>query len=56
LSGSTAGGQILTAMVEKGHKPEYRQLYFKASEIRSILGDGECFFEVMVRGKAVVKK
>ena len=51
-----SGKNILTAMVEKGHKPEYRQLYFKASEIRSILGDGECFFEIMVKGKTVVKK
>ena len=51
-----SGKNILTAMVEKGHKPEYRQLYFKASEIRSILGDGECFFEIRVKGRAIVKK
>jgi len=56
LGSSTAGGQILTAMVEKGHKPEYRQLYFKASEIKSMLGDKECFFEIRARGKAIVKK
>ena len=56
MSGSTAGGQILRAMVEKGHKPEYRQLYFKTSEMRSILGDGECFFEIRVKGKTIVKK
>jgi hypothetical protein len=51
-----SGKNILSAMVEKGHKPEYRQLYFKASEMRNILGDGECFFEIRVRGKAIVKK
>lgn len=56
MSGSTTSEQILTATVERGHRPEYRQLYFKASEMRSTLGDRECFFEIRVRGKTIVKK
>ncbi|MEM2821928.1 MAG: hypothetical protein QXM98_06695, partial [Thermoproteota archaeon] len=56
MQGSGRDESILTAVVEKGHKPEYRQLYFKASEIRSILGDNDCFFKITVKGKNIVKK
>ncbi len=56
MQGSGGDESILKAVVEKGHKPEYRQLYFKAGEIRSLLGGEECFFRITVKGKAIVKK
>lgn len=56
MQGSGGDENILKAVVEKGHKPEYRQLYFKASEIRSVLGGEECFFKITVKGKVIVKK
>lgn len=56
MQGSIGREAFLKATVEKGHKPEYRQLYFKASEIRSILGGEECFFKITVKGRVIVKK
>ncbi|MEM2981349.1 MAG: hypothetical protein QW385_08325 [Thermoproteota archaeon] len=56
MQGSSGREAFLIAVVEEGYRPEYRQLYFKASEIRSMLGGEESFFRISVKGRVIVKK